>query len=64
MKTAKQKLHDLVDLIPENETYNAINIIEDFVHVYPVNKLSDICKDPFIIEGSIEIPNREERNRR
>ncbi|MFA6988728.1 MAG: hypothetical protein WC197_01550 [Candidatus Gastranaerophilaceae bacterium] len=64
MSVPKQKLHELIDQIPDSETDKVVIIIEDFVKTTRKNKLSQLYLHPIKVEGKIEIPHREERNAR
>jgi len=67
MKVSKEKLYTLIDQLPEGETQEAGQIysfIERLTKKEKKKKLSKIAKTPFIIEGKIYIPPRDERNER
>lgn len=64
MSVPKQKLHELIDQIPDSETDKVVIIIEDFVKNTKKSKLSQLYLNPIKVEGKVEIPSREERNAR
>lgn len=67
-KISKEKLHELVDQLPEGETKEAGYIYEVMKSLFKKSKtkkhLIDVCRKPFIIVDKVEMPSREERNER
>jgi len=64
MSVPKERLHELIEEIPDNETESAVIIIEDFLKNIKKSKLSRLYENPLKVEGTIEIPSREDRNAR
>lgn len=64
MSIPKERLHELIEEIPDNETENIVIIIEDFLKNIKKSKLSRFYENPLKVEGLVEIPSREERNAR
>lgn len=64
MSVPKQKLYELICEIPDSETDNAVIVIEDFIKNIKKSKLSTLYSEPIKIEGTVEVPSREERNER
>ncbi len=64
MSVPKEKLFELIEEIPDNETENVVIIIEDFLKKIKKNKLSSFYENPLKVEGNVEIPSRDERNAR
>ncbi|OGI24858.1 MAG: hypothetical protein A2287_08400 [Candidatus Melainabacteria bacterium RIFOXYA12_FULL_32_12] len=64
MSIPKQKLYELIDEIPDNETDKAVVVIEDFIKNIKKSRLSTLYSEPIKVEGTVEVPSREERNER
>lgn len=60
--SAKDRLYELINEIPESETEQILVIIEDYVRKFKKSKLNELYSDPIKVEGKVEIPSREERN--
>lgn len=64
MSIPKNRLHELIDEIPDSETDKVVVLIEDFIKKVKKNKLSELYSKPFSVEGEVIVPSREERNAR
>ncbi|OGH96659.1 MAG: hypothetical protein A2039_04570 [Candidatus Melainabacteria bacterium GWA2_34_9] len=64
MSVPKDRLHELIEEIPDNETESVVIIIEDFLKNIKKSKLSQLYENPLKVEGAVEIPSREARNAR
>jgi hypothetical protein len=67
VKISREKLHELINQLPEGETQEAgyiYSFIESLVRKESKKKLSDIARMPFIVDEKIILPPRDERNER
>ena len=64
MSVPKDRLHELIEEIPDNETDSVVIIIEDFLKNIKKSKLNRLYENPLKVEGIVEIPSRDERNAR
>ena len=67
-KISRQKLHELIDQLPEGKTREA-GLVYEFTEALikkpkPKKTLSEICQEPFIFTDKVEMPSRDERNER
>ena len=63
MSVPKDKLHELINLVPDDDAEQVVFMIENYLEkakkVFKKNILN-----PITIDGDIVIPSREERNER
>lgn len=64
MGVPKEKLHELINLVPDNETEQMVIMIENYLEQAKSKDLRKIYLNPITIDGDIVIPCREERNER
>ncbi|NLF82794.1 MAG: hypothetical protein GX568_02270 [Candidatus Gastranaerophilales bacterium] len=64
MSVPKDKLHELINLVPDDDAEQVVFMIENYLEKAKSKDLKKIYLNPITIDGDIVIPSREERNER